>query len=64
MFNGLVSTVWSAPNYMYSVGNLASVMTVSRDGHEFSFRFNVFDAVPARERTVPRAAAGSSPYFI
>lgn len=62
--DGLLSTVWSAPNYMYRSGNLASVMKVSDDGKEFSMRFNIFDAVPARERTVPDSTELISSYFL
>ena len=62
--DGLLSTVWSAPNYMYRSGNLASVMKVSDDGNEFSMHFNIFDAVPARERTIPESAEMISSYFV
>jgi diadenosine tetraphosphatase ApaH/serine/threonine PP2A family protein phosphatase len=62
-FGGLASTVWSAPNYMYRSGNLASVMRVSHNEKDFSLWFNIFDAVPGRERTVPAAADVVAPYF-
>jgi serine/threonine-protein phosphatase PPG1 len=63
-FDGLLSTVWSAPNYMYRSGNLASVMRVSHDEKDISMWFNIFDAVPARERTVPEPAEMVSSYFL
>ncbi|OHS98573.1 Ser/Thr protein phosphatase [Tritrichomonas foetus] len=63
-FDGLVSTVWSAPNYMYRTGNLASVMRVSNSQRGFSMSFNIFDAVPQTERTVPETNEVLSPYFI
>ena len=63
-FDGILSTVWSAPNYMYRSGNLASVMKVTNDGQNFSMHFNIFDAVPPRERTVPESAAMISSYFL
>ncbi|ODV91416.1 hypothetical protein CANCADRAFT_123637 [Tortispora caseinolytica NRRL Y-17796] len=43
LFGGIVSTVWSAPNYCYRCGNMASVLEVSDTGSQF---FNVFDAAP------------------
>jgi diadenosine tetraphosphatase ApaH/serine/threonine PP2A family protein phosphatase len=63
-FEGLISTVWSAPNYMYRSGNLASVMRVSHNDREFSLWFNIFDAVPRNERTVPPGKDVVSPYFL
>lgn len=62
-FDGLVSTVWSAPNYMYRSGNLASVMRISHNEREFSLWFNVFDAVPRSERTVPPKNEALPAYF-
>ena len=63
-FDGLVSTVWSAPNYMYRNRNLASVMRISDSQRGFQMSFNVFDAVPPTERTVPEAIAPLSAYFL
>jgi diadenosine tetraphosphatase ApaH/serine/threonine PP2A family protein phosphatase len=64
-FGGLLSTVWSAPNYMYRSGNLASVMRISHTDSEFALWFNLFDAVPGSERTVPANQATSVPaYFL
>lgn len=51
-------TVWSAPNYMYRSGNLASVMVVKDIG---SIDFKVFDAVPDDQREIPEDHV--SPYF-
>ena len=50
LFNDLLSTVWSAPNYCYRAGNLASVLNIS-PGLERSFI--VFEACPDDLRDIP-----------
>lgn len=42
-------TVWSAPNYCYRCGNVASIMQVTDSG----IHFKIFDAVPDQERFTP-----------
>lgn len=42
-FNGLVTTVWSAPNYCYRCGNKASIMEIYNKDEYF---FNVFEEAP------------------
>lgn len=50
-FDGLVTTVWSAPNYCYRCGNKASVMEIHDKNHHF---FNVFEESPInKEYTNP-----------
>lgn len=50
-FNGLVTTVWSAPNYCYRCGNKASVMEIyNKDQHYF----NVFDEAPENKDQWPK----------
>lgn len=62
-FDNLLATVWSAPNYMYRSGNLASVMRLANENDSFQMTFNIFDAVPASERTVPERTEAISNYF-
>jgi serine/threonine-protein phosphatase 6 catalytic subunit len=47
MFDEQLVTVWSAPNYCYRCGNLASIMTVHEDGTR---DFTVYDAAPENAR--------------
>ena len=52
-------TVWSAPNYMYRAGNLASVLKINDD---HSRKPIIFDAAPPSVQTVPGDRV--SPYFL
>lgn len=46
LFDDKFATVWSAPNYCYRVGNLASVLEIDDRHSKF---FNVFAASPVQE---------------
>ncbi|KAJ1563197.1 putative serine/threonine protein phosphatase [Cladochytrium tenue] len=50
LFDDALSTVWSAPNYCYRAGNLASVLEVGPGLERF---FNVFGACPEEFRDAP-----------
>ncbi|KAK2195276.1 bifunctional Serine-threonine-specific protein phosphatase-bis(5-nucleosyl)-tetraphosphatase/Calcineurin-like phosphoesterase domain [Babesia duncani] len=49
-FNKMLVTVWSAPNYCYRCGNVASIMQL--DDH-LNCTFKKFEAVPPDKRAVP-----------
>ncbi|KAH0793033.1 serine/threonine protein phosphatase Ppe1 [Histomonas meleagridis] len=52
-------TVWSAPNYMYRAGNIASILKINEKRER---KFLTFSAVPANERKVPPDRISS--YFL
>ncbi|KAJ9056744.1 putative serine/threonine protein phosphatase [Entomophthora muscae] len=59
LFDGLLSTVWSAPNYCYRCGNLASILEV-----ETGF-FNTFSAAPDHARPAYKDESKDTPeYFL
>ncbi|KAM7204763.1 Serine/threonine-protein phosphatase SIT4 [Rhypophila sp. PSN 637] len=56
-----VVTVWSAPNYCYRCGNVASIMMVDQ---KLDAKFSIFTAVPDDQRHVPQNRRGPSDYFL
>lgn len=52
-------TVWSAPNYCYRCGNVASILALDTNLHR---EFKIFNAVPDTDRTAPARTA--VPYFL
>lgn len=56
-----VVTVWSAPNYCYRCGNVASIMTL---GEDLEPDFKIFSAVPDHRRAVPAGRRGAGEYFL
>ncbi len=46
MFDEKLVTVWSAPNYCYRCGNLASILNLKGDGSQ---EFTVFNAAPEND---------------
>lgn len=60
MFDKKLVAVWSAPNYCYRCGNVASVMEVDEKmncefkvGEVIQSDVQVFEAAPASERGIP-----------
>jgi serine/threonine-protein phosphatase PP1-1 len=56
-----VVTVWSAPNYCYRCGNMASVCEV---GEDMKPSFKLFSAVKDELRCVPASRPGRNEYFL
>jgi len=50
MFDNRLVTVWSAPNYCYRCGNVASILSLDAN---LNREFKIFDAVPDEERVIP-----------
>lgn len=59
--NQNVVTVWSAPNYCYRCGNLASVCEI---GEDLKPTFKLFSAVSDDQRHMPISRPGRSEYFL
>jgi serine/threonine-protein phosphatase 6 catalytic subunit len=51
-FDNKLVTVWSAPNYCYRCGNVASILNI---GEKLEQDFKIFNAVPDNERVIPAA---------
>ena len=58
MHDDMLSTVWSAPNYCYRCGNLASVLEIGQVCERY---FNVFGPCPDNMRDVPGRETTTSP---
>ncbi|OJD38614.1 metallo-dependent phosphatase [Diplodia corticola] len=56
-----VVTVWSAPNYCYRCGNVASIMSLAED---LNPKFTIFSAVPDNRRAVPAGRGTRGEYFL
>eukprot|EP00435_Cladocopium_sp_Y103_P057938 s1879_g20.t1 len=56
---GLLVTVWSAPNYCYRCGNVASILDIDERGER---EFRIFQEVPASAAAVPPRQL--VPYFL
>jgi len=52
-------TVWSAPNYCYRCGNVASILKLDTN---LNRDFKIFQAVPDNQRVIPSQVA--QPYFV
>ena len=60
MFNEKLVTVWSAPNYCYRCGNVASILEFQGDNTHGEAK--IFKAVPDSERVIPKRT--TTPYFL
>jgi hypothetical protein len=58
-FSHMLVTVWSAPNYCYRCGNVASVMKVDE---KMRATWTIFDSVADSERRKPHKT--TMPYFL
>lgn len=65
LFDDQLSTVWSAPNYCYRCGNIASIMEVAEN---LDRNYNTFDASPDNERCktegTPEEPKDTPDYFV
>ncbi|KAH7646981.1 phosphatase 4 (formerly X) [Cryptosporidium xiaoi] len=59
-FDQNLVTVWSAPNYCYRCGNIATVMELDE---QLNYHFKTFEAAPAEQRGIP-AKRPAPDYFI
>jgi len=59
MFDKTLVTVWSAPNYCYRCGNVASILAIDEN---LNRQFKIFNAVPDNERNIPPRT--TMPYFL
>lgn len=60
MFNNTLVTVWSAPNYCYRCGNVASILEIDED---LSETYKTFNAAPLETRGIP-AKKPAPEYFL
>jgi len=61
MFNKMLVTVWSAPNYCYRCGNVAAILEL--DEH-LNQQYKIVDAAPQKDRGVPAKRAAAPEYFL
>jgi len=59
MFDEKLVTVWSAPNYCYRCGNVASILSFKTSKER---EVRIFRAVPDSERVIPPQQ--TTPYFL
>ncbi|KAG8799250.1 phosphoprotein phosphatase PP4 catalytic subunit, partial [Serendipita sp. 398] len=50
MFDNMIVTVWSAPNYCYRCGNVASILELDENLRQ---EYKVFNHAPSDARSIP-----------
>ena len=60
MFDDQLVTVWSAPNYCYRCGNVASILEMDEN---LKRNYRIFEAAPQEVRGVP-AKKPAPDYFL
>lgn len=61
MFNNTLVTVWSAPNYCYRCGNVASIMQLDRD---LNYEFKLFEAASSQDNSMIPTKKPPPEYFL
>ena len=61
LFDDLLVTVWSAPNYCYRCGNIASVLLLN---DKLKREFRLFDCIPEADQINAAPQPHESPYFL
>jgi serine/threonine-protein phosphatase PP1-1/serine/threonine-protein phosphatase 6 catalytic subunit len=56
-------TVWSAPNYCYRCGNVASILKIDEGLEIKDSSFQIFHAVPENDRLAPPQRTNAA-YFL
>lgn len=61
MFGQKIVTVWSAPNYCYRCGNVASILELNEDLRQ---EYKVFEAAQPDVKSVPQKRPHMLEYFL
>jgi len=61
MFNEKLTTVWSAPNYCYRCGNVASILEIDENLNK---TFKIFEEAPQDFRNNPGGKKPLPDYFL
>jgi len=60
-FDRQIVTVWSAPNYCYRCGNIASILELGEDLRQ---EYKCFEPAPTDARSIPQKRPLMSEYFL
>jgi len=61
MFDDVIVTVWSAPNYCYRCGNVASILELDENLNQ---KYITFDAATQENRGLPAKSPALEHYFL